>query len=1299
MNHSDQNKADALVLTPLTPKYIAGEHEIYFKLLKDVLPPPPGWFKRWFKSFKRRLKRSSDSPNNISTHQSEVLNIALAGPYGSGKSSILSRLHAEYPKRVISLSLSTLDPSTSQESDEITAQSTLPRQAFTKTNQIQKEFVKQLLYCERSHIMPDSRFNRLTKPRLAYAHVASGIIGVGVIFLLTITGFVKTAHMNLLEAVPLKIFASYPWVISFILWVVVASAISFLYRKLRSRFFIKQISTVGANVTLSADSPSYFDQYLDEIIYFFECTAYDIVVIEDIDRFDDSRILETLHALNSVLNKSKQIGRPIRFIYAVRDSIFENSADRSSDEEKIGDDSDHQSGSRDSKYNSKKPLEMNEDTSFLERSNRTKFFDLIIPVVPFVNHQNARASAKNALSEVYPDVPIPLLNIISAHVTDMRLLKNIRNEFIVYRERVIFGGNASKMSTGDDGNNSLALSEKNLLALIVYKNTHYRAFEKIRLGESPLDELYDRSRDFVAENRRRIEEAFREDEQRLKNVDMAKENAKRLNFALSEYSKRMRAQVRPQNAELGELRVRWNGKQQEDEVLSTSEFWSEYFQNEGTDIELVGNVKNPERRGHPWNDNLIFTLPRNPMPHEFEGIGEPERWCEEQRDSLKQKLKESQRLLKILKRAEFHELANTRGLYSALGVDGPDKSLNFAEIIEKTVDSPLASKLIKAGYIDQYFTLYTSVYQTNIVSIKARNFIVHHLDKLSPRIDYPLDSDDIEQLLGECEFNPEANSAWHNVSILNYFLEQKDESKLEQLFKALSNAEKERLEILEAYLSNDESLNEMVARLTPFLASVFTYLTAHQILSHERKIALMNTALLNLSPTLDYEVNDDFRDIVEEEYGKMEVFTQPSISSEIAETIARLLKEGRVLIGKLANVSDVLRQKLTSNNLYRITTENLRCVLGENAPISLDALNSSPKVYQHVLNHLTDYFHATEGMESITSDYSNVMDIVNDVSKVSIPHAKTVIERMSEACEIEQIDFVDKELWDVLLENNTLKFTPNNIREYIEVKDYNREILINYFKANKFTWIDVEKSDKNTRRKVGVAILELNAEKELSVERRVELVIPLNVKLPVEALPYEEGPLYGLLLDNGVIEESESLFKEASRYDWATLEGVLAHFTDLEPYLNRIELYQNIVRFLKSPHINRRWQDLMWAQVDDFVDHISPKQVPDFINLAIERGRTFEPNVVRVLAKWSKEPTLIFRLLPEGPELLNVDELQGVLVALGGDYEQLTTPNFKTVKLEWSEAIEAVLSKLKEQGYVDSFTKIDGIIKVIGKSP
>ena len=51
---------------------------------------------------------------------------------------------------------------------------------------------------------------------------------------------------------------------------------------------------------------SVFNRYLDELVYLFQTTGYEIVVLEDLDRFRNTSIFTKLRELNQLLNKYVQ---------------------------------------------------------------------------------------------------------------------------------------------------------------------------------------------------------------------------------------------------------------------------------------------------------------------------------------------------------------------------------------------------------------------------------------------------------------------------------------------------------------------------------------------------------------------------------------------------------------------------------------------------------------------------------------------------------------------------------------------------------------------------------------------------------------------------------------------------------------------------------------------------------------------------------------------------------------------------------------------------------------------------------
>ena len=174
---------------------------------------------------------------------------------------------------------------------------------------------------------------------------------------------------------------------------------------------------------------SIFNKHLDEILYFFQVTKYNVVIIEDLDRFGTSDIFLKLRELNQLINESKIVGRNVVFVYAVKDDMFIN-------------------------------------------EERTKFFDYITTVIPVINPSNSKSKLKEALEKVGVENGVIKdgdLADMAFFIQDMRILTNIVNEFSQYKEKLTEKGQKLNLTK--------------LLAMIVYKNYHPKDFAMLHRRE------------------------------------------------------------------------------------------------------------------------------------------------------------------------------------------------------------------------------------------------------------------------------------------------------------------------------------------------------------------------------------------------------------------------------------------------------------------------------------------------------------------------------------------------------------------------------------------------------------------------------------------------------------------------------------------------------------------------------------------------------------------------------------------------------------------------------------------------
>jgi len=82
---------------------------------------------------------------------------------------------------------------------------------------------------------------------------------------------------------------------------------SLFLRFIIGKFKVSKVSFNSASITFDKNNSSIFNKYLDEIIYFFEATKFNVVVFEDLDRFENVTIFSKLRELNRLINNSEHI--------------------------------------------------------------------------------------------------------------------------------------------------------------------------------------------------------------------------------------------------------------------------------------------------------------------------------------------------------------------------------------------------------------------------------------------------------------------------------------------------------------------------------------------------------------------------------------------------------------------------------------------------------------------------------------------------------------------------------------------------------------------------------------------------------------------------------------------------------------------------------------------------------------------------------------------------------------------------------------------------------------------------------
>ncbi len=1194
-------------LIPLTPKYLPNEHSQYVTAIETALA------------------------------DDQVHNIALSGNFGVGKSSILQGIALREKKRVVEISLSTLAPIEASKLDV-----SVPIQATTPTNRIQQEIVKQLLYREDPGKTPASRFRRIERFQWRREIGSSALLGLAIAIIFLLSGWTATLADNLSS---LKDMGAWRHLVI----LGIATVMVLLVRwRLYGKLHIKQLSAGSATVSLDETSASYFDQYLDEIVYFFEVSGRDIVIFEDIDRFNDSHIFEALRALNTLLNVSHQIKKPIHFIYAIKDSIFDRIG-LTTEDRKIEPD-----------------LAAIDDSAQAEavRANRTKFFDLIIPVVPFITHRSARNLAVQLLDGIEHEVVPELLDLAAKYVPDMRLLKNVRNEFIVFRDR-IFSGDGKQLN----------LSETDLFAMMLYKSTHLTDFETIRLGKSKLDVLYEVSRKLVTANIKKLDGELHEFRERLTRIDGAATRSTQLGERLLAHVERTAHAVRflHQNATYTLANAQWSR-----DDLKGAKFWTDF-------VASGGNPELQFRNMH--GQNLFFD--RASLSAVLGDQLDAASWNEADRKALEEQIVEKTDDINFLRGADFDALVGRPEFL--VKYDGTDQSL---EAIAQAILKPgLAYQLVRAGYINRNFTLYTSTFHGNRGGSAATNFIIHHVDRNLMDEYFALAPNDVDAIVRERGKNALREPALYNIAILDHLLTNDIEA-ADIMVHSMANFGENQTRFMQAYLTAGEQRLRFIERFTVFSSLVLVYLVSQADLDDTSRLELMNFAL-NSDSTQKQKVDAAVSEYLSVHYAELTALTSDVTEHARAERISALFTDANIAVPRLEPLARQVRSSFVSRNLYEVTYENLAIAIDNRATVALNVIRAANEmVYDYVLDHLSAYLNAIDGVSATVDSSKDFIAVIEDVLERAAPHLDKVVECSAPDCKVANLEEMSEGAWPALAEHRRFPATFNNVSRYVISFESVDESLANILTAAGVI-TEINAADEDSKTKLAIAILAAKTQLP-SAALRAELIESLDLDnyLDMDDVVAEVGDLFALLLKHNIIEDAAETYEHLAETDWPTRKAFICASTKFLSIMTPELLRPDLAALLTSDEISSEIKGLIVDQAEAYAEVADPSGLNALAQFASRHGHTLAPDVVQKMAQTGVDSQQIVMLLEPLLASISREQLFTILQELDGDYPSLTEDGQDKPEIPNTPANLALLQHLKREGIVNKYDAHESPIKV-----
>lgn len=389
---------------------------------------------------------------DFSLLEGDITNVAITGAYGSGKSSVIESYKKTTEKKFIHISLSHFS------NEEIENQN--DKNINDRVNLkflLEGKILNQLLHQIKPGNIPQTIFrikNNVTKHKIIRETLLIFIAILSIIILFEIPHLFSP-----IEKIGSWILGIFPMIgriskdiIALLLLAFVSIYMLYniiftqLNRKIFKGFTFKN-SGIESDIEIFSDSSeSYFNKYLDDVIYLFCESGADVIVFEDIDRFDNGEIFENIREINTLVNnkikREKFKSEKITFLYLIKDDMFVS-------------------------------------------KERTKFFDLIIPIVPIITNSN---SYEKLLELFEKDGKMMSFNRnflqkLSLYIDDMRLMKNIYNEYAIYSTRI----NIKEMN----------LKNEQLLAILTYKNIFPKDFSDLLVNKGFMDSIFRNKDNFM----------------------------------------------------------------------------------------------------------------------------------------------------------------------------------------------------------------------------------------------------------------------------------------------------------------------------------------------------------------------------------------------------------------------------------------------------------------------------------------------------------------------------------------------------------------------------------------------------------------------------------------------------------------------------------------------------------------------------------------------------------------------------------------------------------------------------------
>lgn len=1134
-----------------------------------------------------------------------INNLALTGAYGSGKSTILRTFEKRHPEfKYLNISLAAFGDEKEQEKINL--------------DSIEKSILQQMFYREKSKKLQHSRFDKIKNHKTLPLLIRTVFTILWLFSMLWLLQNEHITHISILDSWKAFIYENFSVGLfnnlMLILFIGTLFFITFELLKALNKMEVSKLDAKGGEIAkkqaINSDI-SILNKHLDEILYFFEVTNYNVVIFEDLDRFQmhAQAILTKLREINTLINNSKQINRHVIFIYAIKDDMFKND------------------------------------------KTRTKFFDLIIPIIPIIDSSNSETFLLDKFGNI-KEVSKKFIEDISLYIDDMRTLNNIYNEYVIYSDQIEIK----------------SIKRDKILGMIIYKNLYPEDFAKLNQKEGMLYDVFKNKSNLVTtiinQNNEKI------DDLQIELAQIEKEHLQSMKELRALYIKELLLLIPSHYNKI----ITLDNKQISINSLDEENHFTNFIKQ--TNI-IVGNNyinKSFSDIEKTVASNLTYSEREKLIPNR------------------------SSRINTLQNQIEHLEEINKKSSAMSL-VEMIQNGYSEQIFTNDLKDQLLLKYFIKHGYIDELYPLAISHFHEGSLSKEDMNFVLQVKDGASLYFTYPLlNIDNVIKKLDGYFNKPEI----FNIFLLNHLIKNNMKFELDEILEQIINKNPRAIEFLDDFISSSTLIPDLINVLSKKWSDFAIFVQEESGYSDEKKTTFLDNIIRHADVTdiILMDKTSVLSNFISQKiyylYWKPS-FNEIDDESKKTSLITSLkIKFARI---EIPSEPSPLLQTIYETNSYAINPQMIELMIEQfNTNEIVKASNyttikksSCSKLIQYINENINEYIKNVllTIEENIQESEENVIELLNNES-IDLENKQAIIRRIE--TNIGDITNIPKELWTSVFEHSKIEPIWDNLTTYFEKTNTFDSVLINFINLKK-NYSELSKYPL-VHKEFETHLLENNNVTDEAYEKIVESIIERHFELIMNTLSTKK---IDALLKHNILYLTPQNFN--------ALNELKPRISLIEKNINFfIENYEKFpidtteaIALLESQSITDEHKSNIIQTFDVNTLDESEKLAKLFYKIWKNKHEKLELLVLNALIDNlginNHNLELQINLLNSQISFLSKDEIMSILHHLEGDYADIISPKGSDLPTNYYN--ERLLLNLKELKYfVSSFNPKEKKFKI-----